>query len=132
MTKKSVSIRQWLIVLVALLDDIAILALAVVVLYLLDFTLPLPVLIVIGLVFAVGVFFLHRAIVQSLQRRLVTGAEGMLGAAGVAAEPLNPSGMVIINGEYWKAFSPRVKIEKGRNIEVVGINGLTLEVKERE
>lgn len=125
-------LRPWLVVLIALLDDIAILALAVVVLYLLDFSLPVPLLITIGVLLAAAIFFLHKAITKSLKRRLVTGAEGMIGATGKATELLNPAGMVLINGEYWKAFCLHGKIDKGNDVEVVGINGLDLEVKEKE
>jgi membrane-bound ClpP family serine protease len=39
---------------------------------------------------------------------------------------------VEIKGEYWKAVSRDHAIGQGCKIEVTGINGLTLEVKELE
>ncbi len=126
------SLKSWLILSVALLDDIAVLGFIFLILYFLGVKIPVPALIVIILLIAVGVFFLHRALVRVLRKRLVTGAEGMIGAYGKAVETLDPSGMVDIKGEYWKAFSPHAKIEKGHDVEVVGINGLTLEVKEKD
>ena len=128
----SKGLRPWLIVLIALLDDVVILALAILVLFLWGVRLPVPVLIILGLAFAAIIFFLHRAIAKSLTRRLVNGAEAMIGAIGKVTALLDPAGMVIIKGEYWKAFSPQGKIEKGHDIEVVGIKGLDLEVKEKE
>jgi membrane-bound ClpP family serine protease len=132
MANKSGPKRQWLIVLVALTDDIAVLALIVFVLFIVGVRLPVPVLVVLGLAIAAGIYFLHLTIVRALRRRLVTGAEGMIGAFGKTVETLAPAGMVDIKGEYWKAVSIQTKIEKGRNIEVVSINGLTLEVKEKD
>ena len=131
MVKKSGSRRQWLIVLAALADDVAILALVVFILFVAGVRLPVPVLVILGLAIAVGIYFIHRAVVRALRRRLVTGAEGMVGAYGKAVETLAPAGMVDIKGEYWKAVSPHAKIEAGHEVEVTGINGLTLEVKEK-
>jgi membrane-bound serine protease (ClpP class) len=130
--KKTGSVRQWLIVLVALTDDIAILALVILILFLVGVRLPVPVLVILGLAIATGIFFIHRAILRVWRRRLVTGVEGMIGVSGRAVETLEPAGMVDIKGEYWKAVSPYARIENGHSVEVVGINGLTLEVKEKE
>jgi membrane-bound serine protease (ClpP class) len=131
MANKSGSKRQWLIVLVALTDDVMVLALIIFILFIVGVRLPVPALVVLGLAIAAGIYFLHLTIVRALRRRLVTGAEGMIGAFGKAVETLAPTGMVEIKGEYWKAVSTNAKIEAGREIEVTGINGLTLEVKEK-
>ena len=119
-------------ILAGLTDDVAILALVVFILFLVGVRLPVPVLVILGLAVAAGLFFVDRAVVLALRRRLVTGAEGMIGAFGTAVENLAPKGMVDIKGEYWKAISTRAKIEAGREIEVTGISGLTLEVKEKD
>jgi len=119
-------------VVLALIDDIAILALVVFILFLAGVRLPVPVLVILGLAVITSIYFLHRAIVRALRRRLVTGAEGMIGAFGKTVETLAPAGMVEIKGEYWKAVSPHGKIEEGCDVKVVGISGLTLEVKEKD
>ena len=124
--------KAWLIVLIALLDDIAALALVFLVLLVLDVQISLPVMIIVGLALGTIIFFIHRAVVPSLKLRKVSGAEGMIGAIGKVTEPLNPVGTIMINGEYWKAACPGEKIDTGRNVEVVGIKGLNLEVKEKE
>jgi membrane-bound serine protease (ClpP class) len=131
MDKKKSSIRPWLITFLAVFDDVMILALIVLILFLIGVKLPVPVLVILGLAVAAGLFFLHRLIVQSLKRRLISGAEGMIGVTGRVIEALEPEGSVIIKGEYWKAFSPFAKIAAGSEIEVTGIKGLTLEVKEK-
>jgi len=123
--------RPWLITLVALADDIAIIVLIFLVLFLVGVKVSVPVLVITGIAMAAGIYFLHKAVVLSLRRRLVTGAEGMVGETGVVMEALDPEGSVIVKGEYWKAVSHHGRIEKGRGIEVMAINGLTLEVKEK-
>jgi membrane-bound serine protease (ClpP class) len=119
-------------VLLALSDDIAILAVGVLVLIMIGVKLPVPVMVILGLAVIIGLYFIHRAVVRALRRRLVTGGEGMVGASGKVIETLDTAGMVEIKGEYWKAVSTRAKIEKGREVEVVDIKGLTLEVKEKD
>ena len=57
------------------------------------------------------------------------GPEAMIGRRGETVTPLNPAGMVQVDGEYWSAVSP-IPIEKGALVEIVGIEGLKLLVKE--
>ena len=57
------------------------------------------------------------------------GPEAMIGRRGETVTPLNPAGMVQMDGEYWSAVSP-IPIEKGALVEIVGIEGLKLLVKE--
>jgi membrane-bound ClpP family serine protease len=56
------------------------------------------------------------------------GIEAMIGKRGETVTPLNPAGMVQIDGEYWKAVS-QVPIEEGVMVETVGVEGLKLLVK---
>src|SRR4030042_199969 len=107
MAKKSEPsrLKTWLIVLMALLDDIAALALVIIVLWIFDVKLATPVLIVLVLVTGAVLFLIHRAVVPSLRRKKINGAEGMIGLAGKVTEPLKPNGTVKINGEYWKGIS---------------------------
>jgi membrane-bound serine protease (ClpP class) len=57
----------------------------------------------------------------------------MIGKRGVVIETLQPSGKIIVEGEIWNATSrDRTIIEKGRQVKVVGINGMTLIVEEEK
>jgi membrane-bound ClpP family serine protease len=133
MTKKGESsgIKAWLIVLVALLDDIAVLVLLFVILWAFNVDIPLYLLIIIGLIVGTLVFIVHRAIVPSLRRKKVTGREGMIGLAGEVTQALKPNGVVKIADEYWQAKSLSGDIGIGDKVEVVDINGLNLEVKRK-
>jgi len=134
MSKKNVqsNLKPWLIVLVALLDDIAVLALVFVILWFFDVKLSLASIIVIGLVLGTFVFIVHRAIVPSLRRRKVTGAEGMVGLTGEVTEALTPKGVIRTNGEYWKARSVDGEIAVDEEVEITAIKGLELEVRRRK
>jgi membrane-bound ClpP family serine protease len=46
-------------------------------------------------------------------------------------EPLAPVGTVKVKDEYWKARSLEGNIAAGEEVEVVGIAGLSLEVKKK-
>ncbi|HUT68340.1 MAG TPA: NfeD family protein [Dehalococcoidales bacterium] len=134
MTRKNEpsDMKTWLIVCIALLDDVAVLILVFVVLWFFDIKISLPVMIIIGLVFGTFVFIVHRAIVPSLRRKKVTGAEGMVGLTGEVTQSLKPKGVVRIKGEYWKARSVEGEIDVGEDVEVLAINGLNLEVRRKE
>jgi membrane-bound serine protease (ClpP class) len=134
MTKKGEpsSLKAWLIVLAALLDDAAAIVLVFVLLWFFDVELPLSALIAIGLVFGTFVFIVHRAVVPSLRRKKVTGADGMVGLTGEVTQPLRPKGVVKIKGEYWRAKSVEGEIGIGEDVEVLGIKGLDLEVRRNE
>jgi membrane-bound ClpP family serine protease len=133
MAKKgeSSNIKAWLIVLVALADDLAVLALVFLVLWFFKLAIPLWVIITIGLVLGTFTFLVHRAIVPSLRRKKVTGAEGMIGLGGEVVSSLTPKGVIWVGGEYWQAKSVDGDIETGGSVEIVGMDRLKLEVKRK-
>lgn len=126
------NMKAWLIVLIALLDDVAVLALVFVVLWFFKVEIPLSAIIAIGLVVGTFIFIVHRAIVPSLRRKKVTGAEGMIGLVGEVTQSLTPQGIIKINGEYWKARSVEGNINDGEDVEVMEVKGLKLEVRRKE
>ena len=57
------------------------------------------------------------------------GREWMIGLRGAAVEPVNPLGVVDINGTSWRAKTFRASpVPAGGVVEVTGIDGLLLEV----
>ncbi|MCU1490131.1 MAG: hypothetical protein JWM85_1536 [Acidimicrobiaceae bacterium] len=72
----------------------------------------------------VGVSAYHgitRAPAASRKRSLV-------GAAGVAVGTMGPEGVVQVRGERWSATCLNGPVPSGAQIEVVGVNGIRLEV----
>lgn len=60
-----------------------------------------------------------------------SGREGMLGLIGIVLSPLNPEGNLQVHGEIWKARTLNNQvIDKGHKVRIIGIEGLTLIVKE--
>ena len=130
--KESSGLKSWVIVLIALIDDIAALALVFVILWALDVEIPVYLLVIIGLVAGTFIFLVSRAIVPSLRRRKVTGKEGMIGLVGEVTQACKPQGVIKVKNEYWKAKSLSGEISVGEAVEIVSIDGLKVEVERRE
>ena len=125
------TIKDWLIVLVLLLDEVAALLLVLLVVWVFGMKIPLWATIVIALLLGTFAFVTHKVIIPSFHKKKVTGSEGMIGLAGEVIEPLAPVGVIIVGGEYWKAKSVGEDIAAGEEVEVLGLNRLTLEVKRK-
>jgi membrane protein implicated in regulation of membrane protease activity len=124
-------LKAWLLVLASLIDDAVVLALVFLGLWYFHVKITWVLILVIALAMVAFVFIMHKAVVPALRRRKVTGAEGMVGMIGKVTEPLAPSGTVKVKDEYWKARSIEDNVAAGEEIEVVGVAGLTLEVKKK-
>ena len=80
-----------------------------------------------AITFAFFVFFVDR-VIRSRRRKVLTGADALVGAMGHAREDLLPEGLVFVRGALWKAVADRGPILAGSPVQVVGRNGLQLEV----
>ena len=125
------SIKEWLIVMVLLLDEAAAVALALLVLWYFKIEVPLPVAIVVALVLGIIVFIITKAVIPTFRKKQVTGSEGMIGMEGEVIKPLAPVGIIRVEGEYWKAKSVGEDIAAGEDVEILRINRLILEVKRK-
>jgi len=125
------TIKDWLKVCILLLDEAAAVGLVLIVLWALRIEIPVPIAVVAALVFGGLVFVIHKAVIPSLHRKQVTGAEGLIGLEGEVIEPLTPVGVIKINDEYWKAKSVGENVAAGGEVEILGMNGLTLMVKRK-
>jgi membrane-bound serine protease (ClpP class) len=78
--------------------------------------------------FALITTFLLSIAVRARRNKVVTGAEAMSGRYGIAVGELNPSGTVMVQGEYWNAVSTS-RIDPAGRVRVTAIEGLTLKVE---
>lgn len=78
--------------------------------------------------FGVVVTILVQLVVRAQRRKVVTGAQGLLGEAGVALTALALQGTVLVHGERWHA-SARSPVAAGQPIRVLAVRGLRLEVE---
>jgi membrane-bound serine protease (ClpP class) len=69
-------------------------------------------------VFAVG------AGIRAQFRKPTTGQEGLVGERGRATTDIDRTGQAFIHGELWTVLS-KEKIDKGDEVEVVSVKGLT-------
>lgn len=129
--QKSSGLKPWLIVVIALLDDIAVVALVFLLLWIFRVDIPLAAIIIIGVLAGVLVFFVHRAIVPSLRRKQAIGSEAMIGLSGEVTQELAPKGVIRVGGEYWQAKCVGENIEVGEDVEITAIDRLILEVKRK-
>jgi len=125
---KKRSIKDWFIILLVLLDEVIVVALVFLVLWLLGIEIPLPITITVALLLGALVFIMHKAVIPTLHKKRITGSEGMIGLTGIVIEPLAPVGVVRVSGENWKAKTVGESIAIDEEVEVLGIEGLTLKV----
>ena len=90
-----------------------------------SFKVLIPSVAIISLFFAAVIALVVKAQMQIQY----TGSEGMAGEEGEAMTDVHDDGRVFIKGEHWHAFSDK-KIEKGKKIKVVKVEGLKLKIEE--
>ncbi|MBA7622691.1 hypothetical protein ES703_30070 [subsurface metagenome] len=127
------SIKDWLLVGLLLLDEVAALVLVLLVLWFFKIRIHFEIAIVIALLLGTFAFITHKVIIPSFHKKQVTGSEGMMGLVGEVIEPLTPVGVVRVEGELWKAkVVDDDDIEAGEDVEILRLQKLTLEVKRKD
>jgi membrane-bound serine protease (ClpP class) len=82
----------------------------------------------LALPFALITTFLFSIALRARRNKVVTGVEGMIGETGVAVGELNPSGTILVRGEYWNAHASG-QVPASEPVRITGIDGLTLRVE---
>ena len=70
--------------------------------------------------------------VKSMHARVVSGKEALIHAPGVVKSIVDGVPFVRVLGEDWTALSKDHRLHEGDRVEVVGIDGLTLQVRLRD
>lgn len=78
------------------------------------------------------VLFVLLNIVRIRRMPAQVGVETVLGRSAVARSSLDPSGYVMLDGEYWSAESEDGTVQPGERVVVTEITGLKLKVKKAE
>ena len=94
----------------------------------LSVSLPL----VIGAALATGGFFFFAMVKAVAARRApsVTGSEGLVGQIAEVRQPLDPEGIVFLQGERWRAVADDDEaLPAGALVEVLGRDGFQLRVR---
>jgi len=113
-----------------LLEEAAIVVIVLMGLPQLGIKIPLGVLIAVMVVFAIFSVLLYQAGSRALRRKPVA-LSVMIGSKGKVVSPLAPVGFIKIKDELWEAESVGDKIGIGKEVMVVGQDGLKLNVRQR-
>jgi membrane-bound serine protease (ClpP class) len=81
-----------------------------------------------GVAFGLITVLLVRIAVRARRNKVLTGPQALLGAIGIAQQPLSPRGQILIHGELWQAESP-VPVGPGEPVRVSAVRDLTLLVE---
>ena len=92
------------------------------------YSVPLAFVVALGLTSALVVFAIVAMAVKARQRRVVTGREHIVGAAGVVLDDLQQQGWARVQGESWQVVSA-TPLSRGQKVRVTAIDGLTLTVE---
>jgi membrane-bound serine protease (ClpP class) len=76
--------------------------------------------------------FIANRVVSAQRRRVVTGQEGFKGSTAKARTALDPEGMVVFQGELWKAVLDKGSAASGEEVIVTGLEGLKLSVTKKK
>jgi membrane-bound serine protease (ClpP class) len=93
--------------------------------------LEVPWLTIIALALGTAAFFVFAIakVAAAHRRRPVTGFEGILGQTAVVRQALEPEGMVLVEGELWRAESESGPIAVGDRVVVTARDGYRLKVR---
>jgi len=83
----------------------------------------------IAVVIAFFMFSVVTSIIRARRLPATLGTYTLVGKRAVARTPLDPTGIVFINGERWTAMSTTGRVEEGETVEITGVNGIRLTVR---
>jgi membrane-bound serine protease (ClpP class) len=90
-------------------------------------------LIVFVAIFLAGfVAFLVWATVRGQKRKVTTGREGMIGQVAEVKNALKPTGMVLVEGELWKAEMDEGQAQPGEEVIIQKVDNLKLTVTKKK
>lgn len=81
-----------------------------------------------GIAFGGITAFLAHLALRAQSNKQVMGPDALIGAIGMAQQPISPRGQILIRGELWHAES-EVPIHSGEPVRVRAVRGLTLLVE---
>jgi membrane-bound serine protease (ClpP class) len=93
-----------------------------------DMRVSLGVVLPTAVVVAGATVFLLSRVIQVHRRQVMTGMAGLVGEVGKALSDLDPSGKVLVHGEYWDARSTGGRIDKGSEVRVVLLGDRRIDV----
>jgi len=94
-----------------------------------DMRVSLGVVLPTAIVLAGVTAFLLNRVLRAHRAQPMTGEEGLVGEVGTALSEINPTGKVLVHGEYWDARSTAVPIASGARVRVVAVGSKRIDVE---
>ncbi|MDX1809690.1 MAG: nodulation protein NfeD [Sulfurospirillaceae bacterium] len=91
-------------------------------------SISIPLIIAFALVSISFFIIIARMFIRSRSAKVVSGVEDLIGSIGQVIDVHETNYRVMCQGEIWNAISQE-KLTVGESIKVVGLNGLTLDIK---
>jgi membrane-bound ClpP family serine protease len=76
--------------------------------------------------------FVVQRVVRAHRRQASAGKEELLGKTAEVEIALEPQGIVLVEGERWKAVSEKGRVKPGEEVIITKVDGLKLYVKKKE
>jgi len=76
--------------------------------------------------------FVVQRVVRAHLRQASAGKEELLGKTAEVEIALEPQGIVLVEGEHWKAVSEKGRVKPGEEVIITKVDGLKLYVKKKE
>ena len=124
------SARLVLAIISTLLEEVALVAIALWALPRIGIRIPLPGLIALMVAWCVYSVIVYRMGSRALRKKVVINLPNMVGSRGKVVSPLAPEGMVRIRGELWVAKLASGEMQAGGDVVVVRQDRLKLVVRE--
>ena len=123
------SARLLIAIFSTLLEEAALVVIALWGLPQLGIEIPLGGLITVMVVWAVAAVFIYQMGSRALKKKPIVGLPAMIGSRGKAVSPLAPGGFIRVKGELWEAKSASGRIDIGEEVTVVEQDALRLVVR---
>jgi len=94
-----------------------------------DMRVSLGVVLPTAVVLAGVTAFLLNRVVRAHRAQPMTGEEGLVGEVGTALSDINPTGKVLVHGEYWDARSTAAPIASGARVRVTAVGSKRIDVE---
>jgi membrane-bound serine protease (ClpP class) len=73
--------------------------------------------------------FVLRSLVRAQHAPVAAGPQALVGRVGRAVSNLDPTGQVRLDGEVWSAVAEDEAVQQGEDVEIAGVEGVTLRVR---
>ncbi len=83
----------------------------------------------VAMAWLIAFSFVVRLVMRAKRSPVLTGIQRVVGKTGIAKSDFTPRGVALVGGEEWDALADVLPIQRGDQISVVSVDGLTIHVR---